>query len=121
MRAGTGAYETMSQATEASYDRVFNLNAKGVLFGINCCAAAMRKAGTRGAILVNSSALSQHVRTRVPLGALYSASKAAGDMFVRYAAMEHAEAGARHSISMRLQMTIGPCTHVLKFYHVEPL
>jgi NAD(P)-dependent dehydrogenase (short-subunit alcohol dehydrogenase family) len=94
---GISVVEAMSETSEESYNKVFDINTKGVLFGINTCAAAMKKAGTRGSILVNSSILGHEAHARMPQISVYAASKAAAEMFVRYAAMEHAEAGALHS------------------------
>ena len=74
---------------------MFDVYSKATLFGINAAAKAMKEAGVRGNILRTTSSLSHLVRSKQPLMSLYGASQAAAEAFVKYAAMEYADAGAR--------------------------
>ena len=87
--------EKISEASEEGFNKLFNVNTKGVLFGLKCVGNAMKEAGTQGTILVESSVLSHEVRSSFTLTkGLYGASKAANDVLIKYAAGEYADAGA---------------------------
>ena len=62
------------EITEASYDKQFAVNVKGLLFTLQAVAAQMVRQG-RGGKIVNSA--SQAGRRGEPLVAVYCASKAA--------------------------------------------
>ena len=92
----TGTYKPalFSDADESAVDYLLNLNIKSVIYGIKYAMAAMKKKGTKGAILVNSSVMSHAPKSGLAGGGLYSATKAAADMLVQYAAVEGADSGA---------------------------
>lgn len=86
------SYEDME---EDAFNNMFNLNVKSVAFGIKYTMAAMKQTGTKGSIVVNSSVMGVKVTAKAAGSALYSASKAAVDRLVQYAAVEAAEHGIR--------------------------
>ena len=79
----------------ADYHEMFDVYSKATLFGINAAAKAMQEAGVCGTILRTTSSVSHLVRSKQPLMSLYGASQAAAEAFVKYAAMEYADAGAQ--------------------------
>jgi D-sorbitol dehydrogenase (acceptor) len=64
----------IGEITEESYDRVFGVNVKGLLFTLQAVAESMKRRGTRGKIINISS---QAGRRGEALVAVYCASKAA--------------------------------------------
>jgi NAD(P)-dependent dehydrogenase (short-subunit alcohol dehydrogenase family) len=80
--AGSGIFAPISEVDEATYDRQFDLNVKGVFFTVQKIMPLMKKGG---AIILISSA----VNAKGAAGAsLYFASKAAVRSFVRCMAAE---------------------------------
>jgi NAD(P)-dependent dehydrogenase (short-subunit alcohol dehydrogenase family) len=68
-------------------------NVKSAFFAVKYAMKAMKEKGIKGSIVVNSSAMSATAKRGFAGAGLYSASKAAVDMLVKYAAIEGAEAG----------------------------
>jgi NAD(P)-dependent dehydrogenase (short-subunit alcohol dehydrogenase family) len=96
-----GKFTTLAEVDEATYDTIFNVNTKAVLFGIKAAAAAMKKAGTKGSILVTSSVLGHRVVERFATAGVYSASKAAVEVRIEDV-LPDARMQARHAASMLL-------------------
>lgn len=68
--------------------------------------SAMSDLGVRGAIVVNSSAMSHIPKSGFEGVGLYAATKAAADMIVRYAAIEGSQAGVLYG-QLLLSLTSG--------------
>lgn len=83
----------LADATEDLVTDYLNTNVKSVVYGVKYAMAAMTASGTKGSIVVNSSAMSHISKSGFEGAALYAATKAAADMIVRYAAIEGASAG----------------------------
>jgi 3-oxoacyl-[acyl-carrier protein] reductase len=73
----------LEKITEAHFDRMFDLNVKGLLFTTQAAAAAM---GEQGGAIINIGSMAS--QTPPPGGAVYSASKAALDTITRSVAAE---------------------------------
>ncbi len=80
------------ESTEASYDRVFNVNVKGMFFVMQAVLAALVAAGERGAII---NMASQAGRRGEALVSHYCASKAAVISYTQSAALAMAPHGIR--------------------------
>jgi 3-oxoacyl-[acyl-carrier protein] reductase len=81
--AGVYDFLPLAQITEAHFDRIFNLNVKGLLFATQAAAAAM---GDRGGSIVNISSIAS---VDAPAGAsVYSGSKGAVEVITRSLAAE---------------------------------
>jgi len=90
-----GIYESaglVHETDEKVFDRVFNVNVKGVVFALKYqIPAILSTANGRGSIVVNSSVLAlRHSRTFSIGGSAYEASKAAVDSIVKTAAIKQA-------------------------------
>jgi 3-oxoacyl-[acyl-carrier protein] reductase len=85
--AGTGIVAAVTDVTEADYDKVFNLNVRGVLFALQ---EAARRMNEGGRIINISSTTSIHPDAGM---AVYAASKAAIKLFAQVLAKE---VGDRH-------------------------
>ncbi|MGE5159534.1 MAG: glucose 1-dehydrogenase [Gemmatimonas sp.] len=86
--AGVYDFLPLPQITEAHFDRMFDLNVKGLLFATQAAAGAM---GDHGGSIVNIGSMAS---IEAPPGAsVYSASKGAVDVITRSLA---AELGPRH-------------------------
>lgn len=81
--AGVYEFSPLSQITEEHFDRMFDLNVRGLLFTTQAAAAAM---GDRGGAVVNIGSLAS--LTSPPNGSVYSATKAALDAITRSLAAE---------------------------------
>lgn len=81
--AGVYEFLPLEQITETHFDRMFNLNVRGLLFATQAAANAIGKQG--GSIINIGSMASQ---APVPGGSVYSASKAALDAITRSLAAE---------------------------------
>lgn len=93
--AGVMRENKLSEATEDDFDYLFNNNTKGLFFGLQTVANAMRDAGTKGSIVAISSVMGHEVRVTVNMTkSIYGATKAANDILMKYAAGEYAEHGA---------------------------
>jgi meso-butanediol dehydrogenase/(S,S)-butanediol dehydrogenase/diacetyl reductase len=80
--AGVGAVEDIS---EADFDRTFNINVKGVLFGIQLAAAKFKELNQGGKIIVATSVAAHD---SFPMTGLYSATKFAVRGLIQAAAKE---------------------------------
>lgn len=87
--AGSGIFAPISEVDEATYDRQFDLNVKGVFFTVQKILPLMKKGG---AIILISSAVNAK---GAPAGTLYCATKAAVRSFVRCMAAELGDQGIR--------------------------
>ena len=90
--AGVGHSGLLLRTEPDEWDRVMDVNAKGVWLAMRAAAKAMIDAGAGGSIVVTSSVSSRLVDRSM---GLYCASKAALDMLVRVAAFEWAPDGVR--------------------------
>jgi NAD(P)-dependent dehydrogenase (short-subunit alcohol dehydrogenase family) len=82
----------IENATEQEWDKVMNVNAKGVFLGIKHAIPAMRKAGGGSIINISSiAALSAHDNS-LPA---YAASKGAVRSFTKLVSVQHARDGIR--------------------------
>jgi 3-oxoacyl-[acyl-carrier protein] reductase len=68
----------LEQVTEAHFDRMFNLNVKGLLFTTQAAAAAF---GERGGSIINIGSMAS--QTPPPGGVVYSATKGALDVITK--------------------------------------
>jgi 3-oxoacyl-[acyl-carrier protein] reductase len=80
--AGTGVVATVANVTEADYDKVFNLNVRGVLFALQEASLRMNEGGR---IINISSTTSIYPEAGM---AVYAASKAAIKLFAQVLAKE---------------------------------
>lgn len=81
--AGVYEFLPLDKVTETHFDRIFDLNVKGLLF---ITQAAVNAFGDRGGNIVNVSSLASV--SALANGSVYSASKAALDAFTRSLAAE---------------------------------
>jgi NAD(P)-dependent dehydrogenase (short-subunit alcohol dehydrogenase family) len=89
--AGVEWMGTLTDATEADYRKVFDINVWGVLASMKHEIPAMLKTG--GGAIINTSSVLGHVATA---GAgIYNASKFAVEGLTKTAALEHASQGIR--------------------------
>mmetsp|Transcript_5148 Transcript_5148/g.12093 ORF Transcript_5148/g.12093 Transcript_5148/m.12093 type:complete len:243 (-) Transcript_5148:335-1063(-) len=79
----------IKDTTEELYDRLMNLNVKGIFFSMQ---EAIKRMGKGGVIINNSSVLGSHP---LPMVACYCATKAAVNMLTKCAAKEAGEKGIR--------------------------
>jgi 3-oxoacyl-[acyl-carrier protein] reductase len=68
----------LEQITEAHFDRMFDLNVKGLLFMTQAAAGAM---GAQGGSIINIGSLASHIPP--PGGSVYSATKGALDVITK--------------------------------------
>jgi 3-oxoacyl-[acyl-carrier protein] reductase len=73
----------LEQITETHFDRMFNLNVRGLLFATQAAAGAI---GERGGSIINIGSMAS--QSAVPGGSVYSATKAALDAITRSLAAE---------------------------------
>ena len=73
----------VEQITETHFDRMFNLNVRGLLFATQAAAGAI---GERGGSIINIGSMAS--QSAVPGGSVYSATKAALDAITRSLAAE---------------------------------
>jgi 3-oxoacyl-[acyl-carrier protein] reductase len=85
--AGTGIVGAIADVTEADYDKVFNLNVRGVLFALQ---EAARRMNDGGRIVNISSTTTIHPEAGM---AVYAASKAAIKLFTAVIANEVGDRG----------------------------
>ena len=89
LNAGIAIYEPFEHTTEASFDRQFNTNVKGLYFNIQKALPLMKNGGT---IVLTTSIANQ---IGMPNTSAYSASKAAVRSFARTLSAELIEKGIR--------------------------
>jgi NAD(P)-dependent dehydrogenase (short-subunit alcohol dehydrogenase family) len=78
------------ETEEKVFDELFNVNVKGVIFGLKYqIPAILETAGGKGSIIVNSSAVSLRTwKSFSPNSSIYSATKSAIDTIVKTAVLE---------------------------------
>ena len=81
--AGVYEFRPLPEVDEAHFDRMFDLNVKGVVFATQ---AAVKAFGENGGTVINISSMASLAAT--PNGSVYSASKAAVDSVTRTLAAE---------------------------------
>jgi NAD(P)-dependent dehydrogenase (short-subunit alcohol dehydrogenase family) len=90
--AGILIRKNIEETTEADWDRIFAVNAKGVFLGTKAAIPAMREAG--GGSIINISSTAGLVGS--PNGsASYTATKGAVRLFTKSTAIQHAGEGIR--------------------------
>ena len=90
--AGIANAETIEDTTEELWDRIMQVNAKGVFLGTRKVLPAMRRAG--GGSIINVSSIAG-ILGRALTGSAYSASKGAVRTFTKTTAIQHAAEGIR--------------------------
>jgi 3-oxoacyl-[acyl-carrier protein] reductase len=85
------SFTPVEQVTEELYDRIMNVNVKGIFLGAKYAAPIMKKQG--GGVIINTASISG-VRPRPGLSA-YSTSKAAAIMLTKALAIELAPSKIR--------------------------
>src|SRR5579863_3842645 len=81
--AGVYEFLPLDHITEAHFDRMFNLNVRGLLFATQAAASAI---GQRGGSIINIGSMAS--QAPVPGGSVYSATKAALDAITKSLAAE---------------------------------
>ena len=89
--AGIGLASTTPETSERDWDRVMNVNLKGVFFGMKHAIPAVRDSGGGSVINICSTA----ALVGVPNRAAYSASKGGVMALTRAAAIDHVAEGVR--------------------------
>ena len=90
--AGVVSRGTLEDTTVEEWDRVMDVNAKGVFLGTKAAIPEMRRAG--GGSIVNTSSISGNVG-QDSLQPVYNASKGAVRIFTKSAAIQYAKDGIR--------------------------
>jgi len=90
--AGVVARGVLEDTTSEEWDRVMNINAKGVFLGTKAAIPEMRKAG--GGSIVNISSMSGMVG-QPNIQPVYNASKGAVRIFTKSVAVQYAKEGIR--------------------------
>ena len=90
--AGVVARGVLEDTTSEEWDRVMDINAKGVFLGTKAAIPAMRKAG--GGSIVNISSMSGMVG-QANIQPVYNASKGAVRIFTKSVAVQYAKEGIR--------------------------
>ena len=89
LNAGSAAQKPIVDLTDEDIDGIFASNFKSVVYGLKHVMKSMKeKSG--GSIVVNTSCMGSMARNNFAGMSMYSASKAAADMAVKYAAVEGA-------------------------------
>ncbi len=89
--AGVYHYATLEQESEEDWDRVMDVNAKGVFLGMRAVLGVMRRGG--GGSIVNISSTAGMVGS--PRSTAYNASKGAVRLLTKSAAVQYAKEGIR--------------------------
>ncbi len=90
--AGVVSWQPLEDLTVAEWDRVMDINAKGVFLGTKAAIPEMRKAG--GGSIVNISSISGFTGQSY-VSAVYNASKGAVRIFTKSTAVQYASEGIR--------------------------
>ena len=91
--AGIAMVNSIEDTSVEAWDRVMDINAKGVFFGTKAAIAQMKAQGTGGSI-INISSVSGIIGQN-SVNAVYNASKGAVRIFSTSAAVQHAAEGIR--------------------------
>ncbi len=91
--AGVALRNSIEDTSVEAWDRVMDINAKGVFFGTKAAIAQMKEQGTGGSI-INISSISGNIGQDT-VSAVYNASKGAVRIFSKSAAVQHAPDGIR--------------------------
>ena len=106
--AGVVSWGTLEDTTVAEWDRVMDVNAKGVFLGTRAAVAEMRKGG--GGSIINISSISGNIGQDI-IQPVYNASKGAVRIFTKSTAVQYAKEGIRvnsvHPGSVDTPMTQG--------------
>ena len=89
--AGIYVSHSVEETTSEEWDRVMDINAKGVFLGAKCAIPAMRQAG--GGSIINISSVAGLVGN--PFSSAYNASKGAVRLFTKSTAIQYAAEGIR--------------------------
>jgi len=90
LNAGVGDFKNILDYSEEEFDFHFDVNVKGVFFGLQTHIPALEKSEKNPSIIVNSSAMSDRVKKGISnRSGVYSATKAAVNRLVEVAALEH--------------------------------
>lgn len=97
LNAGGMGMKPIVELTNEDIDQVFGMNFKSVIWGLKHVLPAMKKSnsGSGGSVIVNTSCMGGTARAPFAGTSMYSASKAAADQLVKYAAIEAAGDGTR--------------------------
>ncbi len=90
--AGVVSWQPLEDLSVAEWDRVMDINAKGVFLGTKAAIPEMRKAG--GGSIVNISSISGFTGQSY-VSAVYNASKGAVRIFTKSTAVQYASEGSR--------------------------
>jgi cyclopentanol dehydrogenase len=82
--AGILIMKPLEDTTTEDWDRIFDINVKGVFFGTKCVLPAMKKAG--GGSIINISSI--YGLVGAPMAAAYEASKGAVRLFTKACAAD---------------------------------
>ena len=91
--AGIASRVSIEETTVEEWDRIMDINAKGVFLGTKAAITQMKSQGTGGSI-INISSISGNVGQE-GVAAAYNASKGAVRIFSKSAAIQYAEDGIR--------------------------
>ena len=91
--AGVAFRNSIEDTSVEDWDRVMDINAKGVFFGTKTAIAQMKAQGDGGSI-INISSISGNIG-QDNVSAVYNASKGAVRIFTKSAAIQHAADGIR--------------------------
>ena len=91
--AGIVSRVSIEETTVEEWDRIMDINSKGVFLGTKAAITQMKSQGTGGSI-INISSISGNVG-QVGVAAAYNASKGAVRIFSKSAAIQYAEDGIR--------------------------
>ncbi len=91
--AGIAFRNSIEDTSVEAWDRVMDINAKGVFFGTKAAIAQMKEQGTGGSI-INISSISGNIG-QDNVSAVYNASKGAVRIFTKSAAIQHASDSIR--------------------------
>ena len=95
INAGSIANCKLTEVTEDHLDSMLGGNLKSVVWALKYVLPAMAKSPNQGSVIVNTSCMGATARIDFAGSSLYSATKAAADMLVKYGAIEAAEDGTR--------------------------
>jgi len=95
LNAGMYASKKIIETDESDIDSLFSANYTSVVWGLKHVLPAMKDSPSKGSVIVNTSCMGNVARAAFAGSAMYSATKAAANMLVEYAAIEAAEDGTR--------------------------